>query len=214
MMCNMLGSTQIWDACKSAKVGQSKRMMTYSRVQKKCTEFQTIPRLTTDVNGRHWPMEVFGQQQAHLKEEMNASWASINRGFVQGHVPFWTSFFGALPIVSPPNHHVGQPNHHILHPPSLLPLQKYQGPRYNGGIFSTLCTIVAGLIFVTGVDLLAPDAPEATLCMANNSKHNANQQASDAKGWEAWERGARAGFFGSCGLSFLSSEWFLEYENI
>ena len=117
---------------------------------------------------------------------MNAFRASISRGLVQGQVPFWTSFLGALPTVSPanhvspPNHHVK--NHHVLHPPSLLPLQKCTGPRNNGGHYSTLGAIVAGSVFAAGVNLIAPDAPDATLCMAKKSKTNENQQASGAKG--------------------------------
>ena len=120
---------------------------------------------------------------------MNAIRASINRGLVQGQLPFWTSFLGALPTisppnhVSPPNHHVLQTkNHHVLHPPSLLPLQKCQGPRNNGGHYSTLCAIVAGSVFAAGVNLIAPDAPDATLYMAKKSKTNKNQQSSGAKG--------------------------------
>ena len=112
---------------------------------------------------------------------MKASRAIINMGLFQGYVPFWT-FFGSLWTISTPNHHVGQPNHHVLHPPSLFPLQKYQGPRNNGGIFSTPRTIVAGSIFVAGFNLRALDAHEATLCMAKKSKPNMNHQASGSKG--------------------------------
>ena len=117
---------------------------------------------------------------------MNAFRASISRGLVQGQVPSWTSFLGALPTVSPanhvlpPNHHVK--NHHVLHPPSLLPLQKCTGPRNNGGHYSTLGPIVAGSVFAAGVNLIAPDAPDATLCIVKKSKTNENQQASGAKG--------------------------------
>ena len=100
--------------------------------------------------------------------------ATINRGLVQSHVSFWTSFFvRALLTVLQPNHHA---------PPSLLPLQKYQGPRNNGVHYSTPGTIVTGLIFATAVNLVAPDAPEVTLCMAKKSKPNKDQQASGAKG--------------------------------
>ena len=93
---------------------------------------------------------------------MNAFRATINRGLVQGHVSFLTSFFvRALPTVSLPNHHVSQPNHHVpqrnhLVPPSLLPLPKHQGTRHNGGRYSTLGTIVTASIFAAGVNLGEP----------------------------------------------------------
>ena len=111
---------------------------------------------------------------------MNAFRATINRGLVQGHVSFLTSFFvRALPTVSLPNHHVPQRNH--LVPPSPLPLPKHQGTRNNGGRYSTLGTIVTASIFAAGVNLGAPDA-DSTLCMAKKLKHSKDAQASGAKG--------------------------------
>ena len=81
---------------------------------------------------------------------MNAFMATISRGLVEGHVPFWTSFFvRALLTVLPPNHHIQHPtiippNYHILHPPFLLPRQKYQDPRSNGEHYSLLGTVGNG----------------------------------------------------------------------
>ena len=200
-MGNMLGSTQIWDACKSAKVALTKPMMTSSRVEKRVRTRTGGPFILSIHPGSPHRCQSspstygsMGNNMPIQRRSMNAFRGTITKGLVQGHVSFLTSsFVRALPTVSLPNHHVSQPNHHVpqrnhLVPPSLLPLQKYQGTRNNVGRYSTLGTIVTASIFAAGVN--RERQPDSTMQRIRSTvrmrKHLVSRVGSVGKGRPCW----------------------------